>query len=426
MKRYQIALIGPNDANASQQLLDCARELGEALVKAGYRIVCGGMGGVMEAACKGARESPHHFEGATIGILPGTDGSEGNPYLDIVINSGVGFARNLAVVSSGDVVIALGGGAGTLSEMAFAWQFQKPIIAIDLDEGWSSRLAGLKLDERRDDHITQTASVDYAMELLAQLNRQISFSDFPRSHLIGDRWIIKEPLRERKFNRELYRCKESDGGRTGVVKIHRFVSDSDFENLRNEIKVMTTLGHDNGIPVYDHGDGVDSEGIVYGYIVTPEFDTDLGQVDPLTVDIDVWINLLDGLLSLVGNLHDEGHVHRDIKPANILLDEERTKLVLVDFYSVFTPDNDADLIESIQREDIYNLGKLLYYLFSGKYKMKPEWLCDLKQVRSSEHWDLDKLRNVILKAVDPNWKIRFKSTIELSKAIEDTRLGGTR
>ena len=211
-----------------------------------------------------------------------------------------------------------------------------------------------------------------------------------------------------------------------VVKIHRFVSDSYFENLRNEVKVMTTLRHDNAIPVYDHGEGVDSEGIVYGYIVTPEFDTDLGQVDPLTVDIDVWINLLEGLLSLVGNLHDEGHVHRDIKPANILLDEGRTKLVLVDFYSVFTPDNDADLIESIQREDIYNLGKLLYYLLSGKYKMKPEWLCDLKHVRSSENWDLDKLRNVVLKTVDPNWKMRFRSTIELSKAIEEARLGGTR
>lgn len=174
MIRPQIALIGPNDTNTTPELRDCASEIGHGLVKAGYRIVCGGMGGVMKAVCQGAKGSPYYFEGSIIGILPGNDGKEGNRFLDIIINSGVGFARNLAVVSSGDIVIALGGGAGTLSELAFAWQFGKTIVAIDIGEGWSQRLGGFSLDNRRDDAIHSVASAKEAVELCKRLLQEDS------------------------------------------------------------------------------------------------------------------------------------------------------------------------------------------------------------------------------------------------------------
>jgi len=103
-----------------------ARELGRLLAERGATLVCGGLSGVMEAAAQGAREAG----GRTVGILPGHERSAANPFLDIVITTGLGEARNVAVVSSGDAVVAVGGEYGTLSEIGFAAKLGRPVVLL--------------------------------------------------------------------------------------------------------------------------------------------------------------------------------------------------------------------------------------------------------------------------------------------------------
>jgi uncharacterized protein (TIGR00725 family) len=111
-------------------------------VDAGFRIVCGGLGGAMEAVCRGATSSVKYSQGATIGVLPGCDPSVANPFVDIVIPSCDDRKRNFTLVNMADIIICVGGGAGTLSEVAFAWSLKKLIIAIPsttcTDDGQSS------------------------------------------------------------------------------------------------------------------------------------------------------------------------------------------------------------------------------------------------------------------------------------------------
>jgi uncharacterized protein (TIGR00725 family) len=89
-------------------------------------LICGGLGGVMEAACRGAKQTG----GTTVGILPGDDRSAANPYVDIVIPTGLGEARNAVVVRSADALIAIGGAYGTLSEIAFALKAGKLVVGL--------------------------------------------------------------------------------------------------------------------------------------------------------------------------------------------------------------------------------------------------------------------------------------------------------
>jgi uncharacterized protein (TIGR00725 family) len=89
-------------------------------------LVCGGLGGAMEAACRGAKQAG----GATVGLLPGADRAEANPYVDVRLPTGLGEGRNLLVVRAADVVIAVGGGYGTLSEIALALRHGKPVVGI--------------------------------------------------------------------------------------------------------------------------------------------------------------------------------------------------------------------------------------------------------------------------------------------------------
>lgn len=119
-----IAVIGARSCDV--QLYRTAQHLGKLLADAGYSVICGGLGGVMEAVCKGAKEK----SGLTIGILPGEDAAAANPYVDIVIPSGLGIGRNLLIIRAADAVIAVKGGYGTLSEIAFALQLGKPLIGL--------------------------------------------------------------------------------------------------------------------------------------------------------------------------------------------------------------------------------------------------------------------------------------------------------
>lgn len=119
----QIAVIGHGQATPGEY--EAAYATGRLVAEKGAVLVCGGLNGVMEAACKGARNAG----GITVGILPGTEG--GNPYLDIVIRTGLGHARNILVVLSADAVIAVGGEYGTLSEIAIALKSCRPVYGIN-------------------------------------------------------------------------------------------------------------------------------------------------------------------------------------------------------------------------------------------------------------------------------------------------------
>ena len=135
----QIGVIG--DSNASERQVELAYGVGKEVAKAGAVLVCGGMEGVMEAACKGCREGG----GKCVGILPGVDGKGANEFLDVQIRTGLGYARNSIVANSSDVLIVVGGSHGTLSEMCFASFEGKPIVAITGSGGWGEELVGRKL-----------------------------------------------------------------------------------------------------------------------------------------------------------------------------------------------------------------------------------------------------------------------------------------
>lgn len=126
----QVAVIGSSHAELDSELARLAEEVGRLLAEAGVTLVCGGLTGVMEAACRGASEAG----GEAIGIVPGHEIGEANSYCTHVVATGIGHARNLAVVSSGEAVIAIGGEWGTLSEIGFARALGRPVIAL---RSWS-------------------------------------------------------------------------------------------------------------------------------------------------------------------------------------------------------------------------------------------------------------------------------------------------
>ncbi len=117
-------MIGAGDATG--ELYEQAREVGRLVAERGGIVVCGGFGGIMEAAARGATEAG----GVAIGVLPDEDRQRANEYLSYCVATGMGQARNLAVVCSGDAVVAVGGGYGTLSEVGFALKVGRPVVAL--------------------------------------------------------------------------------------------------------------------------------------------------------------------------------------------------------------------------------------------------------------------------------------------------------
>jgi uncharacterized protein (TIGR00725 family) len=120
----QIAVIGAGDAPPAVMRL--AEEVGAALASNGAVVICGGLGGVMASVCRGAKS----VDGTTVGLLPGRDPSAANPWVDVVVPTGLGEARNALVIGSAAAVIAVDGGYGTLSEIALALRAGIPVIGI--------------------------------------------------------------------------------------------------------------------------------------------------------------------------------------------------------------------------------------------------------------------------------------------------------
>ena len=119
-----IAVVGAGACDDA--LAELAEHVGSLLAAAGAVVVCGGLGGVMHAVCRGAQARG----GTTVGILPGADRDVANPYVDIVLPTGMGEARNILVVRAGQALLAIGGGFGTLSELAFARKLGVPVVGL--------------------------------------------------------------------------------------------------------------------------------------------------------------------------------------------------------------------------------------------------------------------------------------------------------
>lgn len=129
-----IGVIGESEfSDAAHEAL--AEQTGRLIAQAGYLLVCGGLTGVMEAACRGARAAG----GQTVGILPGTDRADANPHVTVAIPTGLGQMRNVVIVLTADALIAVGGGFGTLSEVAHALRYGKPVIGL---RTWEATRAG--------------------------------------------------------------------------------------------------------------------------------------------------------------------------------------------------------------------------------------------------------------------------------------------
>jgi uncharacterized protein (TIGR00725 family) len=141
----QIAVIGYNGDRCTEAAAKAAYEAGKEIAKAGATLVCGGLGGVMEQACRGAKDAG----GLTIGIIPQDDFSFANRYCDVVICSTIGFARDFIVACSADGIIAIGGGVGTLTELSVAYMMKKPMVALKGSGGIADRYGGTYLDERK-------------------------------------------------------------------------------------------------------------------------------------------------------------------------------------------------------------------------------------------------------------------------------------
>jgi uncharacterized protein (TIGR00725 family) len=120
-----IAVVGAGSASAEEER--AAEAVGHGLAAAGAVVVCGGLGGVMEAVCRGAKSAG----GMTVGILPGTRRADANPHVDIAIATGLGEMRNGLVVRAADALVAVGGEFGTLSEIALALKAGKPVVGLE-------------------------------------------------------------------------------------------------------------------------------------------------------------------------------------------------------------------------------------------------------------------------------------------------------
>ena len=169
MYKPQIAIIGSRQL--SQSSLTLLYTLAHELVSVGYRTVTGGLGTLQQAVHEGAKSNPQHTDCDTIVLLPGFDPKPAIGHADVIIPTGLDAYRN-ALVANAEVVVAIGGGAGTLSEIAFAWQFNRPIIAIGKD-GWANRLAGESLDHRQSSGIIDCTSCSVE-EIVSQISKQVT------------------------------------------------------------------------------------------------------------------------------------------------------------------------------------------------------------------------------------------------------------
>jgi uncharacterized protein (TIGR00725 family) len=156
----QISVVGYDADSCTEVAREAAYRVGRAIARKGATVICGGLGGVMEAASKGAREAG----GYAVGIVPSADSDQANRYCEFVVATGTGKSRNFVVAYSGDAMIVVGGGAGTITEVAAAYQVSKPIVTVKGTGGVADEWAGRYFDDRRTRLILSGSSPEDAVE----------------------------------------------------------------------------------------------------------------------------------------------------------------------------------------------------------------------------------------------------------------------
>jgi len=164
-KKIQILIIGHNTNGCTDEHSKVAYDTGSEVAKTGHVLVTGGLGGVMEAASHGARDS----NGLTVGIIPQADASMANQYCDIVIPTGMGLTRDFINALSADGIIIIGGGSGTLSEICAAYMHKKPMVAIRNMGGVNAQFIDNYMDHRQNIKIIGVDSPKQAVDKILEL-----------------------------------------------------------------------------------------------------------------------------------------------------------------------------------------------------------------------------------------------------------------
>ena len=223
-----VAVIGDANIDDDPTKQTLAFETGRLLIESGYILASGGFGGVMEHASRGAKSASNYTQGSIIGVLPQYDTRDANPHLDIAIPSGMGLARNVLLVSMASAVIVIGGGSGTLSEVALAWQMRKLIVATKTS-GWSGKLIGQQLDERRRDHII---GADDARAAVEAVNHHIA--QFINTPFGG----VKQARISRTAAKELIESNSDDGVHGQIEYLGKGSEGLVFQDSKSIYKVI--------------------------------------------------------------------------------------------------------------------------------------------------------------------------------------------
>ena len=168
MRKLQIAVIGYNSDKSNYLTDKVAYEVGREIAKADAALICGGLGGVMENASKGAKENG----GLTDGIIPHEDFAYANNFCDIVIASGIGYARDFIVATSADGIIVVGGGVGTLLELCVGYMLKKTIVTIPNTGGTAELYSGKYLDERKRILVLAASDAESAVQLIINSSKK--------------------------------------------------------------------------------------------------------------------------------------------------------------------------------------------------------------------------------------------------------------
>ncbi|HXY82461.1 MAG TPA: TIGR00725 family protein [Candidatus Saccharimonadales bacterium] len=165
MRRKQILVVGFNGDTCTEIASKAAYEVGFEIARTGAVLITGGLGGVMEAASRGAKEAG----GFVIGIIPQDNKDEANSYCDVVIATGIGYARDFVTASTADAVVVVGGGAGTLIEVSAAYQKRIPIVAVKGTGGIADRCGDGYIDDRKLERIILAESPAAAVKSAVNL-----------------------------------------------------------------------------------------------------------------------------------------------------------------------------------------------------------------------------------------------------------------
>jgi len=167
-RRKQVLVVGYGKDHCTDVAYQAAYQVGLELAKIGVILITGGLGGVMEAASRGAREGG----GFVIGIIPQDDKAMSNAYCDAVVATGIGFARDFVTAYSADAIIVVGGGAGTLIELLAAYQNKTPIVAVKGTGGIADRFADSYLDDRQIERVLYEDSAQAAVKRAISLIKE--------------------------------------------------------------------------------------------------------------------------------------------------------------------------------------------------------------------------------------------------------------